>query len=458
VLLAGASPAAAQPAPAASGSQNLRHVTTLAYELRHGQQQPFGTDIEFGTVGGREYAFAGTYRNGLQIVDVTKPEAPRIAAVYDCAVAQGDIQVFRQGGRTLVTYTADDIEQETVPASGCYRDLGITDLRYGTFLVDVTDPAAPETAGFVEVPKGSHNQTVHPGGRYLYNSNADLTPGGAIEIYDIADPSSPRLVGELPLVTGLESHDITFSEDGTRAYSAALTHTLVLDTTDPERPEIIGRIIDPAINIHHQSDPITVRDPLLGERRFLVVSDEIAGAAGNGVCPGGGLHVYDITGDLERTPAKVGVWAIPEVRPALDNPICTAHVFRFYPDHHLMTIAWYDAGVRVVDVSGLAGVSAGVTPQTGNVGTGMREIGFATLPDANTWSAKTNRIEHDGSFFLFGNDINRGLDVYRFDGTAPVAEGAGRFLSPAEALAEARERGITPVGQGNAPFCLLPPG
>ena len=35
-----------------------------------------GTDIETATIAGRDYAFAGTYRNGLQVVDITDPAAP----------------------------------------------------------------------------------------------------------------------------------------------------------------------------------------------------------------------------------------------------------------------------------------------------------------------------------------------------------------------------------------------
>ena len=46
----------------------------------------------------------------------------------------------------------------------------------GTYIVDITDPSKPETVSFVGVPKGSHNQTVHPSGDYLYISTSSLTP------------------------------------------------------------------------------------------------------------------------------------------------------------------------------------------------------------------------------------------------------------------------------------------
>jgi hypothetical protein len=60
------------------------------------------------TVEAREYAIAGTYFNGLQIVDITDPENPDVTSVWDCGILQGDVQVFTQGDRTLATYTSED--------------------------------------------------------------------------------------------------------------------------------------------------------------------------------------------------------------------------------------------------------------------------------------------------------------------------------------------------------------
>jgi hypothetical protein len=257
------------------------------------------------------------------------------------------------------------------------------------------------------------------------------------------------------MTSGLSSHDITFNQTGTRAYSAAVTHTLVLDTTNLASPTIIGRIFDPAINIHHQSDPVTMKDKTTGlERTFLVITDEIAGAAGNAACPGGGLHVYDITGDLEKTPVKVGFWNIPSVRNttgALDR--CTSHVLRMHPKEKIMTIAWYNGGVRVVDISGLMGISVGAVEANGNVGAGMKEIAYAWFANGESWSAKTNRIEPDGSFYLYSNDQDRGLDIFRFKADAPAATEGGTWLTPSQALARARAMGVQQDTQ-TGPFCV----
>ena len=465
-----ASPAGAE---ADFHSPNVSHVGNLPYPSVPGRTAITngGTDIEFVTMtfGGprrpvtREFALAGSYDNGLQIVDITDPENARIVARYDCAIRQGDVQVFRLGHRTLVTYTQDDPYNGRAQhdlSSQCYQDAAELGMfgpgvnPAGTFIVDITRPARPRTVSFLSEPRGSHNQTVAPGGRYLYNSNSDLNAKNfEIEVWDIANLKAPERVFVLDTQTGLSSHDITFNEDGTRAYSAAITHTLVIDTTDQARPAIIGRIIDPAVNIHHQSDPVTLTDATTGQTRtFLVVTDEIAGAAGNAVCPGGGLHVYDVTGDLERTPVKVGVWNMPEVQLTTDNLTCTSHVLRMYPEHGLMTIAWYAAGVRVVDISGLIGVSLGAEESVGNVGAGMKEVGYAYFSNSNTWSVKTNKIEKDGSFYMYGNDLNRGLDVYRFDaGAAPASDG-GTWLSARQAAAQLPAASASGVTTG--PYCL----
>jgi hypothetical protein len=171
-------------APAAAGaaeitaehSANMRHLTNLGYEPRNGGTPNYGTDIEFAKLNGRQYALAGSYKNGLQIVDLSSPADPRIAGVYDCGVTQGDMQVFTQAdepGRTFASYTSDTFGDGT---STCYREaqaLGFDVLkpdgtgRNGTFIVDISNPVAPKTASFIEISQGSHNQTIHPSGNYL---------------------------------------------------------------------------------------------------------------------------------------------------------------------------------------------------------------------------------------------------------------------------------------------------
>jgi hypothetical protein len=448
-------------------SPNLVPVANLPYAEQYGTGQNQGTDIEFarlkhkGKV--RDFALAGAYDNGLQIIDISDPARPAIVGRYDCGISQGDVQVFTRGPRTYATFTMDagytlqeesqcvreakalGLFQPTTPHPLDVDPIGalLPDSAYGrpgigTYIADITDPAKPRTVSFVGVAKGSHNQTVHPSGKWLYNSNSQLytTAGNAgIEVFDIRDLSAPRLAAVLPLppVPGLgsESHDITFNDDGSRAYSAALSHTAIIDTTVVDKPEIISVIVDPTINVHHQSTKVTLTDATLGVTRdLLFIEDEVAGAAGFDPCPSGGLHVYDVTGPLEAAPVKVGYWNIADMRyPTAEGNVgaqCTMHVFRIHPEEGILTAAFYNGGVRVVDISSVVGVALG------GQGVGMREIAFARFPDAITWSAKTPRIEPDGSFHLYGNDLVRGLDVYRFDPNAEQADGLSTFVAPSD--------------------------
>jgi hypothetical protein len=400
--------------------EEMSFVANLQYD-RSGEAQN-GSDIEFLKTGKREYALAGTLRGGMQIIDITRPRAPFVAAVYDCAVSQGDIQVWRNGRRILASYTADGTVGAEGARSRCGRDLKLDADDAGTVIVDLTTPTKPQTVSFLSVPRGSHNMTIHPSGKYLYNSNSDLitSTSPTITIYDVSRPAQPRKVQDFPIPfvptsLGSESHDITFNKRGTRAYSAALSQTLVLDTTDPENPKQIGQVVDPAVNVAHQADPVTLTREDGTRRKVLIVTDERAGAAASAECPGGGLHLYDITGKLERSPEKIGTWFIPAAT-VQDGATCTSHVLRVYPEQEMLTIAWYAQGVRVLDISGLADLEG--SPLTVGIGdgAGMREVGHYVLEDSDTWSFKTNRIARDGSFFGYGNDLVRGFDVYRFSG------------------------------------------
>ena len=463
--LALAAPAAAQESHRHSG--NMTHTAHLPYEARNGTIPNYGTDIEFARLTGRQYALAGSYRNGMQIVDLSRPAQPRIAAIFDCGVSQGDVQVFHRDdmpGRTFATYTSDTYGDGT---STCYREaqaLGFDVLkadgtgRNGTFIVEVTDPLHPKTIAFAEVPQGSHNQTVHPSGKYMYNSNSDLitSPQPAIEVIDMTDLSAPKTVTELALPTrpglGTESHDISFSKDGTRAYSAALSQGVIIDTRDPANPQIVASFVDPAINVWHQLEPFTLTDELGREREFLIAEDEFAGAVGTSQCPNGGVHVYEISGGLERNPQKVGYFNIAEARPT-DAPEgrCTAHVFQIHEKEKVMTMAWYNGGVRVIDLSGLTGISLGGTQLSG---AGMKEIGYYQISGADTWSAKTPRIDpKTGDFYLYGNDVARGMDVYKFTAAGTPSTSQGTWLTPGQALAAAQLR--PNVAPRTTLFCLL---
>ena len=129
-------------------------------------------------------------------------------------------------------------------------------------------------------------------------------------------------------------------------------------------------------------------------------------------------------------------------------------MFDIHEDEKIMTISFYNGGVRVVDISGLAGVSlAGEQVQ----GEGMREVGAFRIQGGESWAAKTAWISPStGDFYLYSNDIERGLDVFYYDHQAETSANAGQWMAPAEAAAFLKKQQTVPVTRENALVCLLP--
>jgi len=160
-----------------------------------------------------------------------------------------------------------------------------------------------------------------------------------------------------------------------------------------------------------------------------------------------------VTGELEKNPALVGYFNIDEVRPT-DEPVlgrCTAHVFDIHEQEKIMTVAWYNEGAHILDISGLTGITIGGTPISGD---GVKEIGSARFAGSDTWSAKTPRIHPvKGDFYLYSNDVERGLDIWQFrgDGTKPSRK--GRWMTGSEAQGYFAANAVSLPG-GYQLFCL----
>ena len=101
----------------------------------------------------------------------------------------------------------------------------------------------------------------------------------------------------------------------------------------------------------------------------------------------------------------------------------------------------------------------------GKTGVGMKELAFYYFADdatklwtdagaSDTWAFKAPFVDRDGVFYGYGNDQNRGFDIYKVDLSSSAGQSAspGVWLSPAEALAMTEALGDEPPGK---PFCLL---
>jgi hypothetical protein len=90
----------------------------------------------------RTFAFAGSYYDGVDIIDVTDPANANRVAHYDCGIGQGDVQVFERDGRHYLLYADDAYD---VFASQCttevpgrtFEEGSAADDGGGAYVVDV---------------------------------------------------------------------------------------------------------------------------------------------------------------------------------------------------------------------------------------------------------------------------------------------------------------------------------
>jgi hypothetical protein len=425
---------AAPPAPLRAPS-NLTPVAHLQWRG--------GTDLELYKAKGRRYVVAGAQNNynktsspGLRVVDVTNPAKPVVAGFLPCNSSQDDVQVQGHLAFLAVDFNARaDVDDR----SDCWTQLDVPPAT-GVVVVDLANVRKPRAVGFMPVKTGAHNTTVHPTKPLLYVSESEsaapsATYGSKMPVYvvDFSNPRKPKLATTFNVGPGDSPHDITFNAKGTRAYVASGFGgvTVILDTTNPLEPRVISRIVDPAINFAHQADPTP-------DGHYLLITDELAGAEGNMYCPGGGIHVWDVSN--EAVPVKVGAYFIPDTFPSADpgprpNPVgtgpqifrCTAHVMRIAPDGRTLVMGWYSQGVQVLDLSGLPGASVGVAGRDGGVG--IKRLAAWTMDGVDAWSAKI-----DDRGYVYTGDTGRGMDVLRFDRSKAYAGAPGTWLSPQAAL------------------------
>lgn len=351
-----------------------------------------GSDMEFATINGRDYAFAGSFASvkdggGLHVIDITNPAKVKQVAWLKCSVYQSDIQI---------SYDQKTLLMAADSAGGPDACLAIG--KKGFMTVDISDPTKPKAIGFAEIPRGSHNVTAHPTKPYVYNSDSDVgNPRGEIQIWSIKDPAKPKLVNTVPAI-GHSPHDISFNSKGTQAVTAGIDNMELYDTTDVENPTIQATFQCPGCSITHDAK-------FTADDKGIVVGDE-GGGGGAYPCPGGALYFYRLENGI--VPVLTGLYEPNEVALAKDAQggpgACTSHVFDISEDGKTLSISWYTAGTRLLDISDMTGVAIGE-----NASGGVREIGWFQPDGGVSWSSKM----HKSTKYVYSNDIQRGFDVFQ---------------------------------------------
>ncbi len=399
----------------------LMHVAQLVDD----EGNPFPTGAGIWVFG--DYVFGSARSERFFIADISNPAEPELVfqAPEDSITGyarDADVIVHEDGHRTLVLATQND----------------------GMHFWDVTNPRNPEYLSRIFVHP-NHNVAVIPGTTWVFNSQSG-GEGGFNEIIDASNPRVPRLINAY----GTHGcHDITFwgsfGDEKFRGYCAGIDRTEIWDLSnlDPavQRAgiEVLG-VVD--FNENPADSPVVGNPAFAGypvrtlhhlamvneDASVLIIGDEQNGGGTPGGCigydentgtasPTGALWFYDLSDETD--PVLVAWLSPPTVTPAVDPaapdpsgvdpndpgtltrplrpytagvPNCTAHFGTLVPGEEKMVMAWYSAGVLLIDFSDPS--SPRILDQYQPEGT-------------NPWDARI----HGG--YVFTGDIGRGMDVLK---------------------------------------------
>ncbi len=242
----------------------------------------------------------------VDIIDLTEPDNPVLAATYDTGV---------------IAASAQDVK-----VHDGLMFVGMESVGQGVQIVDVRDPYAPVKLTEVTVRPSVHNVFYAEGWLYIVDSGTTVIDIVDLRTYDPDNP--PATISSFTWrLTGVGSsfvHDITVVGD--RLYASAWASQRVYDVSDiaNQAPVFMGSA--PGASSHAS----WVTD----DGRFLVVAEE------HGT---GGLTLFEVTDDGVSVDLVVrDYYVVSGLRAgSVHNPLIVGH--RVYA-------SWYAAGVQVLEI------------------------------------------------------------------------------------------------------------
>jgi hypothetical protein len=318
--------------------------------------------------------FAGSYQ-GPSVWKITKkkPFLKQIS-IFPCIGGQGDVTIF--GDHLFVSVDSARVgptcsPEDTAAASNDQHVAG--EAWEGLHILDVSDPKRIKEVGNVDIPCGSHTNTMLPGETksYIYIESYPLGAPGAdcsaathrkVQIVEFPndDPAKAKLLdATIDVSPSIGCHEMTTFPEKGLMFGACITQSMIWDISkDPTAPELLATIENPDIQIHHST-------AATWDGKYLVLGDEYAGAAGGGGCTGdedstvGAAWIYDITDPA--APELVGHHSLPRLPDPPDdereaqNFRCTNHLFNVIPmkdpNKYIMANSYYMGGIAVIDFS-----------------------------------------------------------------------------------------------------------
>lgn len=298
-------------------------------------------------------------------------------------------------------------------------ELAIIGTITSTLFVDVTNPAAPELVA--EIPgTPSVWREMKTYGHYAYIVT-DTQSNEALQIVDLEDPRSPRLVDNA--TQGFTHAHTCFIDEKAGLLYAAGTNlgTVILDLTgDPESPDFVSAFNEFYIHDLYarnglvyaaaiQARMLAVLDvsdlprvDVLGTARYPGASTHNAWLTDDGrYClttdetSGGHIRVFDVADPFN--PTQVGEWIHPEVPSSSVHNVTIKDGYAY--------IAWYVNGLEILDL----------TDPTQPVRAGS----YDTYPGSSgLYAGAWGVYPYARSGNIYVSDISSGLYVLSFEGNS----------------------------------------
>jgi hypothetical protein len=384
----------------------------------------------------------GNY-NGFQIIDISNPAAPNLRLSVVCPGGQGDVSIFGD----LVVMSA----QETRGRLDCgiegVADSVSTERMRGIRIFDISDLDNPTQVAAVQACRGSHTHTLvtdpnDPDNLYVYiQGTSSVRPAAELAGCSGAEPEDdeetslfrievvrvplaaperaeivnmPRIFAdtETGAISGLwaggdhgpgtqstrrtnQCHDITAYPDIGLAAGACSGNGILLDISDPADPVRVGQVSDPNFAYWHSAT-------FNNDGTKIVFTDEWGGGAAPRCRPTdpatwGADAIFTLEdGEMELA----GYYKLPVPQTETEN--CVAHNGSLIPvpGRDLMTQAWYQGGLSIMDFTDPAKPFEIAFFDRG-------PLSPDTLYTGGYWST----YWYNGR--IYGAEISRGVDVFR---------------------------------------------
>jgi hypothetical protein len=325
----------------------------------------------FEGVDGRDYAYLGTFfYDWMKVWDVTDPSNPVLTDSLQLDARRiNDVKIHPNNRLGIVT-----------------RE-GASSRRNGMVLLDLSQPAHPTILSeYTETLTGGvHNVWISGEHELVYAVHNGTR---AVHVIDISNPEAPHEVGRWGIDNQQRSlHDVIV-QDGYAYVSYWDDGAIVLDVGagshggTPRVPTFVSQYKYPIGNTH-----VAWR-----YGKYLFVGDEIFPAGWDADSPihaRGYIHVLDMT-DMEN-PVEVATYEVPE-----------AGVHNVWAEDDKLYVGYYQAGLRVLDISG---------ELRGDLYAQGREMAVIMTTDDQTttpnWPMAWGAQIHKGR--IFSSDLNSGL-------------------------------------------------